>query len=245
MAESIIEVGNLCKTFGKFPVLKDISLTVFEGEIFGLLGLNGAGKTTLIKSMLHLIKPQKGEIKYKGRPLLPSHIYKEFGYLPERFMPPLEITAKELLEFLGMSLGVNLLTVSFLLEKFNLGGRKKIKYYSRGMVQRLGLCCALLKSPEVIILDEPTLGLDPLGQRDILKLLLDINREGTTIFFSSHNLLQVERICHRIAIIKKGEIMFCGKIEELKASHATESFEEAFLKETNHSNNEDNRLNIF
>ena len=95
------------------------------------------------------------------------------------------------------------------------------------------------------MLDEPTLGLDPLGQRDMLNILLDINREGTTIFFSSHNLLQVERICHRIAIIKKGEIVFCGKIEEFKASHATESFEEAFLKETNHSNNEDNCPNIF
>lgn len=231
MPSALLEVKALSKSFAKFKVLENVSLNVNEGEIFGLLGPNGAGKTTLIKCIFKFLKFSSGEVFYKDKPLNLSQIHSDFGYLPENFFPPTELTGREFLKTLSLSLNKPSHYVDFLLKKVGLQDKKKIKHYSKGMVQRLGLACALLKEPKVLILDEPTLGLDPLGQREILILLKELKEEKKTIFFSSHNLFQVGEICDRIGIIHQGRMKFIGRIEEFLAKNNSNTLEEAFLKE--------------
>ena len=231
MLSTLLTVKNLSKSFGRFKVLKDISLDINQGEIFGLLGPNGAGKTTLIKCILKFLKFHQGEILYRAKPLTFQDIHNNFGYLPENFLPPKELTAKEFLKLLGLSLHVSVSDINSLLKEVELESNKKIKTYSRGMIQRLGIAVALLKNPEFIILDEPTLGLDPVGQNKILTLLRKLNREGKTIFFSSHNLFQVQSLCTRVGIMHQGKIKFVGKTEDFLSRHKVDSLEQAFLKE--------------
>ncbi|MDD5729551.1 MAG: ATP-binding cassette domain-containing protein [Candidatus Omnitrophica bacterium] len=231
MPAVFLEIKDLTKRFGKFEVFRKLSLQIQKNEIFGLLGPNGAGKTTLIKCILQLLKFQEGGIYCDGKPLTPRYIYKSFGYLPENYLPPRELSAEEFLSLLGLSFGATSQGIKALLEKVGLDGRKKIKYYSRGMIQRLGLAATILKDPGFIILDEPTLGLDPVGQSDILSLLKQLNKDGKTIFFSSHNLFQVERICARIGVMHQGKMQFIGATKEFIAKHHADSLEQAFLKE--------------
>jgi len=238
---SIIKITNLTKNFGKFCALKKVDLEIKKGEIFGLLGRNGAGKTTLIKCLLKLIKPTEGRIFFKGNLLTESDIQEKFGYLPENFQLPLNLTAKELIRSLAHAFSLNTERAEDNLKIVGLFEYKNrlIKTYSRGMIQRLGLAITLVKEPELLILDEPTLGLDLLGQRDILKILKELNKEGKTIFFSSHILSQIEKIATRIAIIEKGKIIFTGEVEELLQKCKVKSLEEGFLKavENEKSNN--------
>lgn len=229
MSKILLNIQDLSKTFGRFRALENVSLDVNQGEIFGLLGPNGAGKTTLIKCIFKFLKFSPGEILYRGKPLTFKEIHNHFGYLPENFLPPPELTAKEFLRLLG--LGLHISSITSLLKEVELEDNQKIKTYSRGMVQRLGLAIALLKNPEFIILDEPTLGLDPIGQSRILLLLKNLNEQGRTIFFSSHNLFQVQSICHRIGVIHQGKIRFMGRIEDFLTKHKSKSLEQAFLEE--------------
>lgn len=231
MREQILSVRGLTKNFGRFSCLCDINLAIREGEIFGLLGPNGAGKTTLIKCIFKLLKTIKGEVLYKDNPLEFSDIHQHFGYLPENFMPPRELNGEEFLQILGQGLRVTHSAVSLLLREVDLDAKKKVKKYSKGMVQRLGLATALLKNPEFIILDEPTGGLDPVGQSKILNLLKNLNSSGKTILFSSHDLFHVQRICDRIGIIHQGKIKFTGTIQELLQKNGCDSLGSAFLKE--------------
>jgi len=225
-----LKVDRLSKYFDKLCVINKISLKIYEGEIFGLLGVNGAGKTTLIKCILKFLKTPEGRILYKEKPLTFNDIHKEFGYLPENFLPPRELTGKEFLKIMGLSLRNPYNNADSLLKNVELNGRKRIKSYSRGMTQRLGLAAALLKNPKFIILDEPTLGLDPVGQSKILTLLKGLNKQGKTIFFSSHNLLHIERICSRIGIIHQGRIEFTGTVKEFLDEQNSNSLEQGFLK---------------
>jgi len=228
----MIDICGLYKSFRKKFVLKDVNLKIKKGEIFGLLGPNGAGKTTLIRSILKLVKIDKGNIFYENEVLKPAHIHKQVGFLPENFSPPHNLTGKEFLRILQKGLNGQK-NIELLLESMGLKDSKdkKIGEYSRGMVQRLGLAMVLLKDPHLLILDEPILGLDVIGQRYMMNLLEELNREGKTIFFSSHSLNYVEKLCHRIGIIDKGEIKFTGTPQELKEKYHVQSLEEAFFKE--------------
>ena len=230
---SIISLSNVNKRFGKNLVLNGIDLEVKSGEIFGLLGVNGAGKTTLMRSLLGLLKINDGSSKFKGQPITPRDIKNHFGFLPESFLPPRNLKAFEFLNILGKGLNRNRKDVESLLDRVGLSQHKKkpIRAFSRGMIQRLGLATCLLKNPEVIILDEPTLGLDPVGQKSILAILKDLNQQGKTIFFSSHILTQMEELCSRISIIHSGKISFVGTVSEAMNKHKVSSLEEAFLKE--------------
>ena len=231
--EFLLSLEGVYKKFKKTQVLKGINLRVHAGEIFCLLGVNGAGKTTLIRSILGLLRIDQGRILFKGYPCQPADIQKNFGFLPENFLPPKNLRGIEFLKILGSGFHLKLSRVEALLELVGLAqhSRKAIGVYSRGMIQRLGLATCLLKDPEVIILDEPTLGLDPLGQKQVLNLISDLNRRGKTIFFSSHILSQVEQLKARIAIINTGRIVCESRVEEILEKHKASSLEEAFLKE--------------
>jgi ABC-type multidrug transport system ATPase subunit len=233
MDSAIISFQNLEKRFAKVAALQGVNLQIRQGEIFCLLGLNGAGKTTLLRCLLGLIRASCGDIFFQGRPLKNNDIQRNFGFLPENFQPYGNLTGKEFLRILAWGLSVDSAQVDSLFEQAGLSEQKNkyIKAYSRGMIQRLGMVIALLKNPEVIILDEPTLGLDPLGQSQILGFLEDLNQKGKTVFFSSHILSQVERVCHRIGIIHCGKIVFVGTTEEILRKHSCVSLEEAFLRE--------------
>ncbi|MGM0601299.1 MAG: ABC transporter ATP-binding protein, partial [Candidatus Rifleibacteriota bacterium] len=229
--EPILEVKELTKTFGKVTVLNKLSLSVQPGEIFGVLGLNGIGKTTLFKCILGLLKKDEGEIFYKGSPLEIKQVHSKIGYLPEFYLPPGELTAYEYLRLLSMSIGGKKPDIDALLKKTNLAAEKPISNYSRGMIQRLGLIISQLKSPEFLILDEPTLGLDPLSRQNLLDWLLELNEQGQTILLSSHDFSQLEKVCKRVAILHDHKIIYCDDVKEFKRSHSTDSLEQAFLKE--------------
>ena len=230
--ENILLIDNLHKNFGKSEALRNISLTIRKGEIVGLLGLNGAGKTTLLRCILRLINPCGGQIKFNDEILTPNHIHRYFGYLPEVFQPPIDLSACELLSFLSKTVPAPL-AVEECLERVGLLKEKdkRIKTYSRGMIQRLGLALILLKNPEVILLDEPILGLDLVGQKQAFEIIKELNSKGKTIFFSSHLLFHIEKCCHRIGIIHRGKLQFTGGVEEFLEKHKSDSFEESFLKE--------------
>lgn len=233
MDKKLISFKNIKKQFGKTPVLKGVDFDIKQGEIFGLLGVNGAGKTTLIRALLGLIRINDGIIQYKDRPRESRDVHENFGFLPENFLPPQNLKAIEFLKILKSGINNKTQDINALIELAGLQEHrnKYIKAYSRGMIQRLGLACALLKDPEVIILDEPTLGLDPLGQRQVLELLFNLNKEGKTIFFSSHILSQIEKVCTRIGILHDGIIKYVGKVEEIINKHKVSYLEDAFLEE--------------
>jgi len=231
MAEAILQVKEITKYYEKFRVFERFSLTINQGEIFGLLGLNGAGKTTLFKSILKLVNVSGGEILFREKPIASNDIQSKIGYLPELFMPLGELSTGEFLRLLGLGISVSKTHLELLFEKTGLSPDKKIKDYSRGMIQRLGLAIALLKDPEFVMLDEPTLGLDPIAQQQMLTWLKELNNQGKTIFFSSHYLSHVEKLCHRIAIMHQGGLRFVGPTGDFLNKHNTGSLEEAFLKE--------------
>ncbi len=229
--EPLLQVKNLTKNFGAVCILKDLSIEVEPGEIFGVLGLNGIGKTTMFKCILGLISRNGGEILYRGKELNQQMVHQKIGYLPEFYLPPGELTGHEYLRLLSLAVSGNRPDIENLFRKTDLDSRKPIKDYSRGMIQRLGLAISLLKSPEFIILDEPTLGLDPLARQNLLDWLKELNQGGQTIMLSSHDFSQVEKLCRRVAIVHDRQIKYTGKIGDFTAKHQTSSLEEAFLME--------------
>jgi len=218
-----IETRKLTKTYksrlaGNVNVVDNLDLVVEEGEIFGFLGPNGAGKTTTIKMLLGIIYPTSGEATVLGREIGDMEVHKVISYLPERPYYYEHMTGMELLKFYASLFGIyDTEKCQRLLEKVNLAGdaSKTISQYSKGMQQRVGLAQSLLNDPKLLFLDEPTGGLDPIAHTEIRDLILQFRDEGRTVFISSHELSEVERICDRVAIIHRGKIEAQGRLEEL------------------------------
>lgn len=218
---SVIETRELRKSYGRIQALKGVSLAVEKGQVYGLLGQNGAGKTTLIKILLGITKLTDGEARLLGEPAGRVGIRRRVGYLPEDHQFPGYHSGYSLMDFYGQLYGVSRgerrKRIPEALELVGIAGRmrSKIKTYSKGMKQRLGIAQALMHDPEVIFLDEPTDGVDPVGRREIRELMSRLKDQGHTIFLNSHLLGEVELVCDRVAIIQRGELVREGTIAEL------------------------------
>ena len=235
MRESLaVNVQNLRKTYRdgllgrrRIEALAGVSLEVGRGEIFGLLGPNGAGKTTLIKVLLGLVRASGGDASLLARPAGSRASRKEVGYLPENHRIPRHHTGNSALAFFGCLSGLSRREVrhrrTALLESVGLAdwGNTSIKKYSKGMLQRLGLALAMLHDPHLLILDEPTDGVDPVGRSEMRTLLVNLKAAGKTIFINSHLLQEVELVCDRVAILDRGRMLRQGRIAELtqRAEH--------------------------
>ena len=226
-SDHVIQIRGLSKNypgkiFGRpFAALKSVHFQVGRGEIFGLLGPNGAGKTTLIKVLLGVIRRSQGEAKMLGFPAGDRRGRQRVGYLPEQLKLPWHQTANTALEYYGRLSGLSAGEVrrkrSEILSLVGLTGREResVKRFSKGMQQRLGLAQAILHNPELLILDEPTDGLDPVGRSQIRTILKTLRDQGRTVFLNSHLLQEVEMVCDRVAILSRGELKFVGRIDEL------------------------------
>jgi ABC-2 type transport system ATP-binding protein len=222
-----LRIDNLHKSFKtgfllqKETILKGISLRVDQGEIFGYLGPNGAGKTTTIKCVMGLIFPENGDIKLFDLPHLSLKAKERVGFLPENPYFYDYLTASEFLRFYSQLFVIPELEkekrIEDLLQLVDMkkAGNLQLRKFSRGMLQRIGLAQALLNNPDIVILDEPLGGLDPLGRKEIRDILVRLREEGKTVFLSSHILQDIEMICDRVAIIVNGEIVNQGYLQEL------------------------------
>ncbi len=225
VSNSILSVKELTKSFGKRKAVDNLSFEIREGEVFGFLGPNGAGKSTAIKSMLSLIKPDYGDIEIFGKSVIKHHnsALQGVGALVERPDFFEYLSAKQNLSMLAKMDNVSEGKITEVLDIVGLStrGKDKVKAYSQGMKQRLGIAQALLSNPKLLILDEPTNGLDPLGMKEVRELIRKLSMEGITIFLSSHILHEVEQVCTTMAIINKGKLIKSGKVSELlKTSEA-------------------------
>jgi len=232
-----IETTGLTKVyssaFGKKQVqaLVDLHLGVAPGTIFGLLGPNGAGKTTLVKLLLGITFPTFGNAIVLGEPTSNYKVKKRIGYLPENHKYPPYLSGGEVMNFFGKLSGLDSKylgkKIDELLELMKLSKWKKtkVKNYSKGMMQRLGLAQVMINDPELIFLDEPTDGVDPIGRKEIRDILIDLKKQSKTIFLNSHLLSEVELITDRVGILNKGKLIREGSVEEL-----TEKKEEYFLR---------------
>jgi ABC-2 type transport system ATP-binding protein len=227
---AVVETWNLNKIYRtgfwlnqKVQSLTNCSLSVQQGETFGLLGPNGAGKTTLLKILLGVIRPTNGRAVLLGKPIGDRATKQRVGYLPENAYFYDFLTAWEFLTFVG---GLFQISKPILNKRiattFDLVGldqktakKKQLRQYSKGMLQRVGMAQALINDPELVFLDEPMSGLDPLGRYQVREIILSLKEQGKTIFFNSHILTDVEQICDRIAILARGELLCVGSLEEI------------------------------
>ena len=230
----ILTLNKVSKSFGEKKILKEISFSVPEGSIFGFIGQNGAGKTTTMKMILGLLKIDQGEIHVcKEKVSFGQNATNQYiGYLPDvpefyDFMTPREYLML-CGSITGMSKKVSMERTEELLEMVGLSQEKRrIRGFSRGMKQRLGVAQALFNRPKLLICDEPTSALDPVGRKDLLEILVQAKKE-TTILFSTHILSDVERICDQVAFLHGGELVLKGNLEEIKSKHAGNDLEMEF-----------------
>ncbi|SLM46429.1 ABC-type transport system, ATPase component [Nitrospira japonica] len=211
--------------------LDNVSFTVNRGEIFGFLGPNGAGKTTTMKILLGLMKASRGSIRLLGMPGDDVMVHHRIGYLPESPYFYDYLTAEEFLSFYGrlggMDKGRLAGAVPSLLERVGLldAQHRQLRKFSKGMLQRIGLAQALIHDPELVILDEPMSGLDPVGRKEVRDIILSLRDRGKTVFFSTHIISDVEMVCDRVCILSKGKVLALGKVEELVNEQAQQSVE--------------------
>lgn len=226
----MLAITNLQKRFGDKSVLKGLDLSVPEHSVFGFIGKNGAGKTTTMKTILGFLKADGGELLVSGEKVVygQTATNRHIGYLPDvpEFYP--FMTAPEYLSFCGEITGMSRIEIKSrsneLLKLVGLGNEKhRIKGFSRGMKQRLGIAQALLNRPKLLICDEPTSALDPVGRKEILDILMAV-REQTTVLFSTHILSDVERICTDVAFLNDGVVNIQGKLSDIKSQYRTEEY---------------------
>ncbi|MEF8847745.1 MAG: ABC transporter ATP-binding protein [Candidatus Thermoplasmatota archaeon] len=217
--KSVIQVRNLTKKFNGYKATNNVSFNVKEGEIFGFLGPNGAGKTTTIKSILGLIHPDAGSIKIKGVDIFAEEkkAKKHIGYLPEKVAFYENLTALQNLNFYAEIKNISKQKSMPLIEEMGLQNavNKKVGGFSKGMIQRLGMARAILGNPSLLILDEPTGGLDPRGVALIRNKIKELNQNGTTVFLSSHILGEVQEVCDKVGIINKGKMVAEDTVKNL------------------------------
>jgi len=218
----VIDLHHVEKVYrGKVHALRGVEMRVWPGEIFGLLGPNGAGKSTLVKIMMTVVRPTKCRGTILGRPLGHKPTLQRVGYLPEHHRFPGYLTGRQVLDFYAALAKVDRTTrkarAGELLKLVGMSDwqDKKIGSYSKGMMQRIGLAQAMMNDPDLIVLDEPTDGVDPVGRREIRDLLLKFKREGKTIFLNSHLLSELEMVCDRVAILVQGRVVQQGTLDEL------------------------------
>ncbi len=224
-----IYVEHLRKEYGSKVAVQDLSLQVERGEVFGFLGPNGAGKTTTIKMLNGLVRPTSGRLSVLGRPLGDREAKKRIGFLPEQFRFHEWLRAEEFLDFhgslYGLSRGERKQRIPEALKLVGLEGRSRsrLRTFSKGMLQRIGIAQAVLADPLLVFLDEPTSALDPLGRRDVRDIIRTLQERGVTVFLNSHLLGEVEAVCDRVAIIKDGEVAALGpKAQLLGGEHVVE-----------------------
>jgi ABC-2 type transport system ATP-binding protein len=231
-SDTVIELTQLTKDYEtgflkkkRVRALDHLSLEVRRGEIFGFLGPNGAGKTTTLKLLMRLIYPTNGSARILGRSIDDVETHSRIGYLPENPYFYDYLSGRELLNYTAALFGIpsdvavkrggELLALVGL---DSLRANRQLRKYSKGMLQRLGIAQALVNDPEVVFLDEPMSGLDPIGRREVRDLLLSLREQGKTVFFSSHILSDVEALCDRAAILSRGKLHRCGTVQELTGS---------------------------
>jgi ABC-2 type transport system ATP-binding protein len=226
-ATPVVELRGLRKSFkghlgiGRAVAVESLELEVRAGEIFGLLGPNGAGKTTTFKMMLGLLRPDRGEVRLFGRPPSEPAVRARLGYLPESPYFYDYLTAEEFLDLYarlqGIPTAARRARIREILRRVGLEGRERtaLRKFSKGMVQRLGLAQAIQHDPDLVILDEPMSGLDPIGRREVRDLILSLRAAGRTVLFSTHILQDAEVICDRVAIVDRGRLRSVGRLDEM------------------------------
>lgn len=216
--EPAIVIEGLAKTYGRIQAVRDISMSVERGEIFGFLGPNGAGKTTTIRCLLDVIRPTAGSIRVLGMDAQRERLalHRHIGYLPGDVRLPGRMTGKQIINYFANLQGREPVLLQELVARFDVEMRRPLKGYSKGMRQKIGIVLAFMCDPDVLILDEPTSGLDPLLQKTFNEFLLAEQARGKTIFMSSHIMSDVEKICQRVAVIRSGSLVTVEAVEALR-----------------------------
>jgi ABC-2 type transport system ATP-binding protein len=227
---SVIDLRNVRKTYkGRIEALRGVDLAVGAGEVFGLLGPNGAGKSTIVKIMMTVVRASAGDGTVLGKPLGDKGALSRVGYLPEHHRFPAYLTGRQVVEFFGALAGMRrterrVRTEEMLdLVRMRDWADRRLGTYSKGMQQRVGLAASLVNDPRLVVLDEPTDGVDPVGRKEIRDLLLRLRGEGRTIFVNSHLLSEIEMVCDRVAIMVQGRVWAQGTIDDL--TRASRRFE--------------------
>jgi ABC-2 type transport system ATP-binding protein len=228
MASPVIEFIDLTKEYRArtlrrrtYRALNELTLNVYAGEVFGFLGPNGAGKTTTIKLLLSFLRPTSGMALLYGQPTRLPAARRLLGYLPETASYPEFLTARETVQFYARLSGLagrhvrDRTTAALATVGLRADADRLLRHFSKGMLQRVGLAQALVHEPTCLVLDEPASGLDPLGRRELREILVELRRQGLTIFFSSHELSEVEAICDSIAVLHRGRLVAHGALDRL------------------------------